>query len=119
MKRFIAVVAFVFVAALASGQTGTPSNRLAWDQAAATLLDASSMTYRVYEASATTITLPAATCTGTASPFACSVAFPAFTPGSHTIQMTASNAAGESAKSAAFTFTFIVVPGVPTNIRIQ
>lgn len=97
-----------------------PSSRLGWDQPATTLAEASGYTYKYYANTATTgINFTGVTCVGTTAPFNCSAPFPAFTPGSHTIQITASNVAGESAKSAVFSFTFVVVPGIPVNIRIQ
>ena len=106
-------------ATVTSAQTGTPSSKLVWDQTAPDLTTAQAYTFTYYPDGATTGTaLNGVTCAGTASPFVCQVAYPAFTPGSHTLQLTAKNAAGESGKSAVFSFTFVVVPAVPTNIRI-
>jgi hypothetical protein len=53
------------------------------------------------------------------SGFSCSITFPAFTPGAHALSLTASNAAGESAKSAPISFTMVLVPTVPGALRIQ
>jgi hypothetical protein len=99
---------------------GTSGQRFGWDQTAPTLADAQGYTYKYYpDGSATGVTFTDVTCTGTVSPFQCSVLIPAFTPGNHTIEMTATNIAGESAKSAPFAFSFVVTPGSPVNIRIE
>ena len=100
-------------------QTSTPASRIAWDQAAADLATAQALTYRYYpDGAATGTVFSGVTCSGTASPFTCSVAFPAFSPGPHSLTLSAANAAGESAKSAAVSFTFVVIPAVPANPRI-
>lgn len=45
--------------------------------------------------------------------------FPALTPGQHTLEATATNGVGESAKSAALIVLVIVtVPDAPSNLRI-
>lgn len=101
-------------------QTGTPTSLLAWDQVAPDLASAQGYRYTYYpDGAATGTVLAAVTCTGAASPFACTVAFPAFTPGPHTLQLTARNIAGESPQSAALAFTFVVIPTAPQNLRIQ
>jgi len=119
----IACVALVLaLAALpASAQTPvTPANKIAWDQSAPTLAEAQGYTYKYYPDTATTgITLAAVTCAGATSPYQCEVPFPAFTLGSHTVALTAGNAAGESAKSASLAFTFVLIPGTPANLRIK
>lgn len=47
------------------------------------------------------------------------IPFPAMTPGSHSITITAYNVKGESAKPAPLTLTLIInVPAIPSNIRI-
>lgn len=110
----------VLLASAASAQTGTPSSKLVWDQAASDLATAQALSFKYYADGATTGTaLAGVTCAGTASPFVCQVNYPAFTPGSHTLQLTATNAAGESAKSATFSFSFVVIPAAPANLRIQ
>ena len=50
---------------------------------------------------------------------ACSASMPAFTPGAHTIVLTASNEAGESERSDPVTFRMVIVPGKPKDVRIQ
>src|SRR5215510_7867242 len=80
-----------------------PTSKLAFDQAAPDLASAQGYTYRYYPDGATTGTvLTGVTCTGTISPFQCEVAFPSFTPGNHTLKLTAANIAGETAQSAPF-----------------
>ena len=96
----------------------TPSNGLAWDQAAPDLATAQGYVYRYYPDGAATGTILTAVCSGAASPFSCRANFPAFTPGSHTLQTTAANAAGESVKSSPFAFVFVVQPAAQTNLRI-
>ena len=85
------------------------------------------MTFKYYpDAVATTTTKPYTggvvltnvTCAGTAT-VTCTVPFPAFTPGAHQLSLTATNAAGESDKSAPLSFAFVVVPNPPTGLTIQ
>ena len=98
----------------------TANSKLAWGMPAPDLATAQSYTYRQYpDASATGVVLNAVTCTGTATPFACEVAFPLFTQGNHTLRLSASNAAGEGVPSAPFAFTFVGKPGTPTSITIK
>jgi hypothetical protein len=124
MKRLI-LVALVFAmlgfAASASAQTpANPGNKIGWDQPASALAEAQGYTYKYYaDAGIVGVTLTPVACTGTASPFQCEVAFPAFTPGAHTLALTASNTAGESVKSAPLAFTFVVIPSAPTSLRIK
>ena len=106
------------VPSLAHAQA-TSSAKLAWDQAAPDLATANAYTFRQYpDGSATAVVLSPVTCSGMTSPFVCQVPFPAFTPGAHTTAVTAANIAGESLKSTPFPFTFVVIPSVPTNLRI-
>jgi len=101
-------------------QTGVPGSFFAWDQAAPDLATAQSYTYKHYDDGATTgVAFPSVTCSGTASPFTCQALIPAYTPGTHTITITASDEAGEGAPSALFTFKFVAVPQAPANIRIK
>lgn len=117
--RIIMFVAFMLCAVPVAAQTGTPSSQLAWDQPAQTLAAAQALTFGYYPDAVTTRTaLTGVTCAGTTAPFQCAVAFPAFTPGNHTLTISASNVAGESGKSTVLTFAFVVVPGTPTNPHI-
>jgi hypothetical protein len=120
--KMILVPLFVLGLAASASAQAIPTDKLAWDQPAPDLATAQAYTYKYYPAGATVgITLTGVTCltAGTPAVISCRTTFPAFTPGSHTITITASNAAGESPKSAPFTFTFVVVPGVPSSIRIE
>lgn len=106
----------------AAAQTAvTPASKLVWDIAAPDLATANSYTWKTYADNAATGTpLPGVTCvaSATAGSFVCSSAFPAFTPGvSHTITISATNAAGEGPKSDPLSFTFVMVPNKPTNLR--
>jgi hypothetical protein len=106
-------VALVFSARLEA----QAAKSLSWDQAAATLADASSYTYRYYADGATAgVVLAGVVCTGTASPFACSGTLPTFSVGSHTLVLTAGSGAMESAGSSPLAF---IVPGAPGNLRIK
>lgn len=123
MKKIILFSLFILFPILANAQA-TTSNRLAWTQPnVATVAEAQAMTYKYYPDAATIgIVLQDVTCVGVpTSPASieCSTPYPAFTPGSHSLQLTATNAAGESLKSVAFNFTFMVVPSAPISIRIQ
>lgn len=122
MKKIltIALALTVGVFGTAHAQTAVPSSRVGWDQAAPTLADANAYTYKYYpDGSATAVNFTGVTCTGTASPFQCVVGFPAFAPGNHTMQITASNAAGESVKSTPFAFVFVVTPATPVNVGLR
>lgn len=119
MKKLILSLSFalfLLIPSLAHAQV-TSGKSLAWDQPNASLSEAQAYTYTMYADTSRVDVLSGVTCSGT-SLVSCQVAFPAFTPGSHTLQLTAKNAAGESAKSAAFNFTFIIVPDAPSNIRV-
>lgn len=123
MKRIL--TAFLLVAstaALAAQQPpiATANSRLAWGMPAPDLASAQSYTYRYYpDASATGTVLNAVTCTGTAAPFACEVAFPLFNQGNHTLRLSAANAAGEGVPSSPFAFSFVGKPGTPITITIR
>lgn len=117
MKKLLIIVGIVLLPIIGLAQA-TGTSKLLFDQQAASLAEANGLGYKYYVDGATTGVSLTVTCTGVTSPFVCSAAFPAFTPGSHSLTLTASNAAGESAKSALFGFTFVVIPAVPSNIRI-
>ena len=121
MKKIGTVfAAAVLWAAAVSAQPATGTSQLAWDQANATPTEAQAFTFRTYsDGAATGVVLTGVTCAAVGGVTVCQVAFPAFTPGPHTLQLTAANAAGESAKSVVLSFTFVVVPSAPGNPRIQ
>lgn len=120
--RALLVCAACLVATAASAQTPPPASAgksFGWDQAAPSLADANAYVYKFYlNGAAVGVIAAPVVCSGAASPFLCVTLIPAFTPGTHAIQATASNAAGESPKSSPFTFTFIVTPGTPSGFRI-
>ena len=122
--RYILVLAIMLGSAIAiQAQTAGAVSKLFWDQPAPDLATAQGYTYAHYDdGSSSGVDFTGVTCAAkvpaVAQLFDCSVAFPAFTPGQHTVTITAKNVAGESPKSAVFTFTFVVVPGTPTNLRI-
>lgn len=119
MKRWLFITALVLLLPRVSAAQATQASRLEFDQAATTLAEAQALTIRYYPDAITPGVVAPVTCAGTTSPFVCSIAFPAFTPGPHTITLTAANAAGESLKSTPFSFTFVVIPSPPQNLRLR
>ena len=123
MKKILFAIIILAFASVAYAQPNPPAtggNKIGWDQSAPTLAEAQGYTYKYYpDASPTGTTLATVTCAGTTSPYQCEVAFPAFTPGNHTLTLTASNIAGESVKSAPLNFVFTVTPSAPTNLKIK
>ena len=120
MFKFLLACVMVLGFSVVASAQATQASKIGWDQPAPDLATASAYSYKHYDDSGTTgITLTPTTCTGTVSPFQCQAAFPAFTPGAqHTIALTATNQAGESLKSTALPFTFIVIPNPPQNVHI-
>lgn len=120
MRISFLIIAFVALATVASAQTGASStSNLQWDQDAPSLAEAQGYTYKAYpDGLQSNFVLTGVNCAGTASPFICTVPFPAFTPGNHTLHITASNADAESLPSNDLAFRFIVVPAAPRSLRI-
>ena len=118
MTRFLLTILCMLLASVVSAQPATPTSKLLWDQPnVASAAKAQAYTFRYYaDGSATGTILTGVVCTGTAT-VTCSAAYPAFTPGPHSLTLSAANAAGEGPKSAPFTFTFVIVPSAPVNIR--
>lgn len=119
-----AFAALVLTPLSASAQTPVvPSDKLGWDQQDTDLAAASANTYRLYaDGVATGTVLTPVTCANQvpvlAGNFTCTTPFPAFTPTvTHSITVSAANAAGESLKSTPFSFKFVVIPSVPSNLR--
>ena len=122
MTRWLLTAAWLvwlIVPLRAQTPTPTPSSFLTWDQPnVVSTAEAQAYTYQYYADGATAgVAVTSVTCSGVA-PTVCRAPFPAFTPGSHTITLTASNLAGTSPQSTLFTFTFVVVPSAPQNIRV-
>lgn len=116
----------LLIAATVHAQTAIPTSHLAWDILAPDAATAESYLYRYYlDGAVTGAVFMGVTCATSARFGAlpntqeCQVAFPAVTPGTHTLEVSAANEAGESTKSAPFTFTMKVLPGIPSNVRIQ
>jgi len=117
--KVIIVCGMLLSGSVLYAQDATPTSKFEFNQAAPALADAQAYTYKYYADGATTgVTFATVTCSGAASPYTCQVAVPAFTPGNHSIQLTATNAAGESAKSTPFNFKMVVTPATPTAIKI-
>ena len=109
------LVALVLVSSTVSAQT---FRQLGWDQEASTLEEAQNATYKYYlDGNPTGTNFTTVTCTGSASPYQCVVDFPATTPGSHIITITASNVAGESGQSNEFKFSTVIILAAPKNLR--
>lgn len=87
-----------------------------WDQDGPTLATVSAYTYKIYADGATTGTpLTPVACAGAATPFTCTVSMPTFSPGSHSVALTASDVNGESQKGALLAFN---VPTAPTGFQV-
>lgn len=117
MRTILLILSVLVIPSVVSGQV-TPTSRVAWDQDAPSLAVAQAYTYRSFIDASTTGTILVHACTGAAQTFVCTAPFPSFTPGSHSIQITASNSTGESLKSVPLVFTFAAIPAVPQRIRI-
>lgn len=118
MVRALLVIGLLTLASQAAAQTATPTSRLAWDQTAGSLAEASGYTYEGVYDGAAAVPVTAVTCAGTTSPYQCAGSFPALTPGAHTVALQARNAAGASPLSAVFNFAFVPLPSAPQNLRI-
>ena len=115
--KFLLTILFVSITSIASAQPATSKSKLLWDQDAIDLITANSNIYKIIKDTSPPEVLSDVVCTGSTSPFVCSVSFPAFTPGSHSITITAGNAAGDSLPSAPLAFTFVIIPTPPKNLR--
>lgn len=125
MKSLMCAIVFAIALLIPTtgwSQTANPAATLAFDQNAVSAAEATSFIYRYYPDGTPLgigIVLAVVTCSGATSPFLCLTPFPAFTPGAHTLAITAANVGGESLKSTVLAFTFVVIPSPPTNLRIQ
>lgn len=131
MRRSIAVIsaalAVLALAGTASAQSTpvVPGDRLGWNQPATSLGEAAGYSYLIrIDAQPPTVVLPAGvTCVGTASPFLCSVPFPAATPGvDHNVTVAARKVVSGTNVDSPFAepplvFQLVVVPGTPVNVR--
>lgn len=126
MRRLLALVFLALaIPALAGAQTATvtPTNKFGFNEQGPDLATIQAYTYRVYADAVVVGTPTVAVCTAPVLPdttgFTCTFPVPPFAPGSHTLALSAANAAGESAKSAPISFTMIITPGTPGGLRIQ
>lgn len=113
----------LWMPASSEAQTATPASRLAWDQVAPSLAEASSYLYEATYDGGALVVLTGVVCTGAASPFTCSVGFaPTFPSGAHMVQVRTVDIEGatrlESPLSVVFNFMFLGLPSAPTNLRI-
>lgn len=114
------LAAMALVASSAAAQTSTPSSKLVWDQPNADAATAAAYAYKVYpDGGANGVSLTGVTCSVVSGVTVCVVPFPAFTPGPHTLSIDATNVAGTSPRGPVLSFTFVVVPSAPVNMRIQ
>lgn len=123
IRRMICALALITAchATSAAAQTiATSTSTLAWSQQAPDLATVQSYVFPAYVDGAGTGTpLTSVACSGAASPFSCVAPLPTVATGTHTLALSAKSAAGESAKGLVLTFSFVVVPPAPTNLRIQ
>lgn len=119
-KKLRFLILFFLLLPIIINAQATSSSQLAWNEVAPDLPTAQSYVYSYFPDNATTgIVLANVTCTGTASPFSCTVQFPSFTAGMHTLTLSASDTAGVSAQSSPFPFSMVVIPAAPSNISIK
>jgi hypothetical protein len=102
----------------AQNPVADPNDQIAFDQSGASLTEVQNFGYKLYidnDLSGINIIV---TCAGAGPLFQCITDLPVLPVGTHTIQLTASNFAGESAKSLPFVFDSVITPAPPASIRI-
>ena len=121
--RLLLILSLGFILApTLHAQTAIPGQKFVVDIVAADAPTAQAYTWKLYNDGATAgvvwagVTCVASQTSGTQT---CSGLMPAYTPGAHAVTFTASNAAGESPKSAVLNFTLVAVPNTPSTPRIQ
>lgn len=120
MKHVLSALVLSLCSTLATAQTLPTANpgvsKLAWDQSANDLAQASGAIYKHYDDGSAAVTFSGVACAGSSSPFVCQVTFPPFAVGNHNIAVSATFS-GTEYKSAALAFN--VPPAfTPTNLRI-
>jgi hypothetical protein len=119
--KTILLLSLLLVPSIAYSQNpvATASQKFGWDQDIAEGENVPALVFKYYaDGSTTGVVFTGVICGGTAPTLSCTVPIPAFTPGNHSIRISASNIAGESALSVPFDFALIVVPAAPRAIRI-
>ena len=120
-RVFVTVIAVGIGVGVSAQTTVSQAYRLAWEITAPSQADALGYDYRAIAdgaASGTPLTDVQCEPAQPVGDFACTAAFPAYTPGSeHVVVVTAGNAAGVSLPSNEIRFTFLVVPSPPRNLR--
>lgn len=120
MKTTILTLLVLLGLASSAHAQATATSNIAWKMNGPTLAVVQAYAYSYYsDGSVNKTVLPNTVCTGTVQPFVCSAPFPAFTPGNHTMQISATNSIGESPKSTPpFAFIFGVIPDTPFSLSI-
>lgn len=126
--RFRTCLVAMVVGVFGFGATGlaqapaTGTERLGWDQASPDLATAQAYHADVEVDSVVASSNVAITCSGAASPFTCSAAFPSMTLGPHAVRIrviqTVSGEPFTSAWSAPFSVLILVGPPTPLNLRV-
>jgi hypothetical protein len=118
MKKLLVIL--LLSASAASAQQPpivTASNKFQWNQPAQDLNTAQGYGYKWYlDGSATGNQFSGVLCTGVSPSFTCQVQVPPLTQGTHTIRLSATNAAGESPLSDPFAFAFVGLPAKPEGV---
>lgn len=94
---------------------------VSWEQPGASLAEVQDLTYRIYQDALPPVVLTGVRCAAkSVSPWTCTAPFPTGSIGVvHTITLTASNAAGETVKSAPYTYVLVVVPRTPAKVGVK
>lgn len=120
-SRFLLAAILVLVAVPCMAQVvATPQSRLGWDQEAADLAEAQSLTANLYVEGqvGAPIVLAGKICNaGTGTAFFCAATLPPFTSGLHTVRLTVGLAGMESAPSDPLTFRVVIVQ-TPKGLKI-
>ena len=122
MKLILTILTVLLLPAISYAQQNpqaTSSMKFGWDQDISADEDVTALTFKYYaDDSSVGVPFTGVVCGGTAPTVSCSVPIPAFTPGVHSIRISASNIAGESALSVPFGFALVVTPAAPRSIRL-
>jgi hypothetical protein len=117
MKKIIFVMLFSVVLNAQQPPIVVAGNKFQWNQPAQDLNTAQGYGYKWYlDGSATGNQFSGVLCTGVSPSFVCQVPVPPLTQGTHTIRLSATNAAGESPLSDPFAFAFVGVPAKPEGV---